>query len=148
MPFLLKHSVCYTDSWVQETFAAGGSALRFEHLRFHILSMWMYMRMRVYVWNSLYPFHIHRTEISEKKNYTRVTLSEVKQLLSIGGLTYGKKTYTNCFLGTYFRSFQVFLMQNSPRRTNLNYACVCRLALSLKPLSSKYLLFGTNSELT
>ena len=55
-----------------------------------------------------------------------------------------KKTYTNCFLGTYFRSFQVFLMRNSPRRKNLNYACVCRLAWSLKPLYSKYLLFGTD----
>ena len=55
-----------------------------------------------------------------------------------------KKTYTNCFLGTYFRSFQVFLMRNSPGRKNLNYACVYRLAWSLKPLYSKYLLFGTD----
>ena len=44
------------------------------------------------------PLLIHKTEISVKKKYNRVALSEVKQLLSIGVLTYEKKPILIVFL--------------------------------------------------
>ena len=55
-----------------------------------------------------------------------------------------KKTYTNCFLGTYFRSFQVFLMRNSPRRTNFKLCMRVPSGPELKALVLKIFAFGTN----
>ena len=52
-----------------------------------------------------------------------------------------KKTYTNCFLGTYFRSFQVFLMRNSPRRTNFKLCMRVPSGLEFKALALKIFAF-------